>query len=82
MTDDTGNKDTTSNDDVRWQYLASVVVGVLLLSLPFILGLTALGIISLGAISQAWFGLYATITLMAAVWLMGEDTLNAVRKDT
>lgn len=52
----------------------------MVLSLPLIVGLTTAGVLSLSPISQVWFALHFTVTLMAATWAFGKGTLEAVRE--
>lgn len=63
----------------RWKYTGTVVSTLLLLSLPAVLILAGLGIVSLAALTQSLMLLYGTITLMAATWLFGQETLSAVK---
>jgi len=49
-------------------------------SLPVIVIGTAIGTFALSGISQAWFGLYFLVTMMAAMWPFGKETLEAVNK--
>lgn len=77
---DTGDENTTTSLHTRWEYLASVVTGLYLLSVATIVGLAGYGYLSLELIPQGWFVLYSTIALMAATWLFGAATLKAVRQ--
>lgn len=65
--------DTTTNDDVRWKYLASAVTVVLVVTLAVLLIGASLGVLSLSAISQGWFILYGSALLTSVVWLYGEE---------
>lgn len=78
--DEDGDPDTTSSSMTRWKYIGTVLAGVMILSLPVIIGGAALGVLSLAGISQAWFGLYFLVTMMAATWAFGKETLEAVQK--
>lgn len=83
MPDDTKHhhdEDLTTSTMERWQYIGTVLAGVTVLSLPILIVGATLGLLSLSAIGQPWFILYATVTLMAATWAFGEETLNAVKK--
>lgn len=75
--DDNG---TTTSTMERWEYIGTILASAMVLSLPTIVGGAALGVLSLSPIGQAWFVLYATVTLMAATWAFGEETLSAVKK--
>lgn len=79
-TEDGEIDDVTNSTDVRWAYLASVITAIVIIGFLLIIGLAAAGILSLSAISQGWFILTATVVLMAAAWLWGTDTLEAVRE--
>lgn len=79
-TSDTGDENTTSSSQTRWEYIGTVLAGLMVTSLPVLMIGTAIGAFKLSGISQAWFMLYFTITLMAATWAFGEETLKAVQK--
>jgi len=70
----------TMSTRTRWEWTGTLLAFAMVLSLPVIVGLTAGGILSIGAISQGWFVLYSTVTLMAATWAFGKETLEAVRE--
>jgi len=74
------NEDVTTNTRERWQWTGTILASVMVLSLPLIVGLTTAGVLSLSPISQGWFALYFTVTLMAATWAFGKGTLEAVRE--
>lgn len=77
---DTGDDSTTMSTKARWEYIGTVLAGLMVSSLPVIIVGAALGTLTLSPIGQAWFVLYGTVTLMAATWAFGEETLNAVNK--
>ena len=70
---------TTINTNKRWKYTGTIVTSIVVLSLPILIILAGLGVVSLAAISQAWLVLYGTVTLMASTWLYGKETLEAVQ---
>jgi len=72
--------DTTSSSMTRWKYIGTILAAAMVISLPVIIIGTALGTFTLSGISQAWFGLYFTVTMMAVTWAFGEATLKAVQK--
>lgn len=76
--DDADN--VTDSSATRWEWTATILALALVLSLPAIVGLAAGDVVSLENISQAWFGVYSIIVLMAATWAFGEETLNAVQQ--
>jgi len=78
MTED--DEDTTSSSMVRWQYTGTVLAALMVTSLPILTIGTALGALSLSGISQAWFGLYFLVTMMAATWTWGKETLETIQK--
>jgi hypothetical protein len=88
MSDDNDEKTTLYSDNdgitvvsnTRWTYIGTTLSALMLLSLAVITVGTAAGVFSLSPITQAWFVLYATVTLMAATWAFGEETLAAVKK--
>ena len=75
-----GDEDTTSSSMTRWKYIGTILAAAMVISLPAIIIGTALGTFTLTGISQAWFGLYFMVTLMAATWAFGKETLEAVNK--
>ena len=68
--------DTTESDDVRWKYLASFVTVSLIGTLTVLVIGGALGVLTLSAISQAWFVLFATAVVSAIAWVYGEDFVD------
>jgi len=83
MSDDDSHhhdRDLTTSTKERWEYIGTILAGVMVLSLPVLVTGAAAGILSVSAVTQGWFVLYATITLMAATWAFGEGTLKAVKK--
>jgi len=75
-----GDEDTTSSSMTRWKYIGTIIAATMVISLPVIIVGTALGTFTLTGISQAWFGLYFMVTMMAATWAFGKETLEAVNK--
>jgi len=75
-----GDEDTTSSSMTRWKYIGTILAAAMVISLPVIIVGTALGALTLAGISQAWFGLYFLVTMMAATWAFGKETLEAVNK--
>lgn len=75
-----GDKDTTSSSMTRWKYIGTILAGLMIASLPAIIIGAAVGIFTLSGISQAWFGLYFLVTMMAATWAFGKETLDAVNR--
>jgi hypothetical protein len=75
-----GDNDTTSSSMTRWKYIGTILAGLMISSLPVIIIGTAVGVFTLSGISQAWFGLYFLVTMMAATWAFGKETLDAVNK--
>jgi len=71
---------TTTSTKERWEYTGTILALVSVFSLPIIVLLAGLGIVSLSAISQGWLILYATVVLMAATWTYGKETLEAVKQ--
>jgi hypothetical protein len=74
------DEDLTTSTRERWEYIGTILAAVMLFSLPTLLLGTAAGFFTISGIGQAWFGLYAVITLMAATWAFGKETLEAVHK--
>lgn len=68
--------DTTTSDEVRWKYLASIVTALLVSSLIVLVIGSAIGVLSVGAITQAWFVLYATAVISSVAWVYGEDFVD------
>lgn len=82
MSEDIPQEDdnTTTSTRERWEYIGTILAGVMVLSLPALIIGAAAGALTFSGIGQAWFALYATIALMAATWAFGKETLEAVRK--
>lgn len=74
------NPDTTSSSQTRWTYIATLLAGVAVTSLPILVLGASAGLLSLTIVTQGWFVLYSTIVLMAATWTFGEETLKAVQR--
>lgn len=72
--------DITTSENARWVGTGTILSIAMVLSLPAIIILAGLGLLSLSGISQFWFTLYFLVTMMAATWVFGEDVLKAVRK--
>lgn len=79
-TDSDPDDEYTTSNDTRWAGTGTVLALVLVTSVPVIVGLAAAGVLSLAAVPQATFVLYATLALMAGVWTFGDETLKAVRR--
>ena len=75
-----GDPDTTSSTQTRWKYTATILAGLMVVSLAVLMIGTAIGALTLSGISQAWFGLYFLVTMMAATWAFGKETLEAVNE--
>lgn len=75
-----GDDDTTTSTSTRWTYIGTVLAAIMVISLPVLIIGTAIGALTFSGIGQAWFGLYFTVTLMAAVWAFGKETLETVQK--
>lgn len=75
-----GDNDTTSSSMTRWKYIGTILAALMVASLPVLVIGTALGTLTLAGISQAWFGLYFLVTMMAATWAFGKETLEAVNE--
>ena len=72
--------DTTTSVKSRWEYTGTLLSILTVPTLPVIVLLAGLGIISLGSISQAWWFVYTTVVLMAATWAFGKEVLEVVYK--
>jgi len=75
MTED----NTTENDDVRWKYLNSGIAGLIMLTLVILLLGSGVGVITLAAISQAWFFLFATAVATVLVWAFGKESYQSFK---
>lgn len=86
MSEDTLPQDHNEDDNLtksyrqRWEYIGTVLAAVMIFSLAAITVCVAAGIFTLSALTQGWFVLYFTVTLMAATWAFGEGALEAVQK--
>jgi len=72
--------DITMSSRVRWTYVSTVLALITLVSLPPLVVTASTGYTQLGQVPNVWFGLYATVVLMAATWTWGEETLDAVKE--
>jgi len=70
------DEDITNKKSVRWEYLSSVVTALLALTLCVLLVGGSLGLLSLGAIPQGWFVLYASALAAAIGWLFGREYIE------
>lgn len=70
----------TTDRNLRWIKLNSVLTFVLVLSVPVILTFILLTGTSFAVVPQSLFLLYATLVMMATVWAYGSETLEAVRE--
>jgi len=68
--------DMTSQDDVRWVYLGSVLAFILTFSLVVLVIAAAAGVLTLSAISQPWFALYSLSVLTAVGWVFGKELVK------
>jgi uncharacterized membrane protein YphA (DoxX/SURF4 family) len=78
--DTTEDDDTTKSTRTRWEYIGTLLAAVMVLSLPVLVIGVAGGILTLTGVTQTVFALYAIVTLMAATWAFGKETLEAVQK--
>lgn len=74
------DEDLVSSPNKRWEYTGTILASLVIMSLPIVIVGAGLGALSLGVVSQGWFALYSIITLMAATWVFGKETLEAVQK--
>lgn len=74
------DENLTTSYKERWEYIGTFLSGIMVVSLPVIIIGTAAGFLSLSMISQGWFVLYLTVTLMAATWAFGKETLESVQE--
>ena len=77
---DVSFEDTTTSIKSRWTYTGTLLAILTVPSLPLVVLLAGLGIVSLGVISQGWWIAYTTVVLMAATWTFGKETLEIVYK--
>lgn len=83
MTDDTlegdGLFEKTKNVMYRWEWLNTVLALVLVTSVPiFIAYFLTTGTALI--VPQAWFALYATLVITAAVWAFGKSAVSTATK--
>lgn len=74
MTEEDDN--LTSKKTTRWEYLSSLITLLLFVTLCVLLIGASAGLITLGAITQAWFVLYATALTGSAGWLFGREYIE------
>ncbi len=75
--DDSAN---TVSAKERWEYTGTILALIVVTSLPVTVLLSTIGVSMLSNVSQSWVILYSIVTLMAATWTFGEQTLKAVRE--
>lgn len=80
MAEDTPGDDTTTDTDVRWSYTGTALSALLLTSLVMTVVGAAAGGFSLSAIPETWALMYSIVVLMAATWVFGRETFNAVKE--
>ncbi len=83
MADDTPQTDdnsTTKSTRTRWEYIGTLLAGVMVISLPILILGAAYGPLVLAPISQGWYVLYGLVVLMAATWAFGKETLEAAKE--
>jgi hypothetical protein len=80
MSEEEIDYNTTTSTKTRWEYIATLLAGVMVLSLPVLVLGAALGPLSLAPISQGWYLLYGTVVMMAATWAFGKETLEAAKE--
>jgi len=73
---DDDDENLTTNTAERWEYLASIITGVLVLTLSILLIGSSIGVLSLSAIPQPFFLLFSSCLLTAIVWTFGEDAFK------
>lgn len=61
----------TNNSTLRWEWLASIIAGVTLVSFVSLIILSAFSIVSL-TLPQTWFALYAGLLVTTATWVFGK----------
>jgi hypothetical protein len=79
MTDEeSDDENLTTSQQERWEYIGTILAGVIVLSLPVLILGAAIGELSLGRVGQAWYTLYSIVVLTATTWAFGKGTLEAV----
>lgn len=63
----------TSDKTTRWEYLSSFITLILYVTLCALLIGASAGLLSLGAIPQAFFVLYSTALVASTGWLFGRE---------
>lgn len=70
----------TNSTRERWEWIGTILAALIITSAVFAVIGTMAGILSMAAVTQAWFLLYLTLVLMAATWTFGKGTLEAVKE--
>ena len=75
----TEDESLTTNTQQRWEWIGTVLSFLIVVSFLILVLGASYGLLTLSAVGQSWFILYATVVLMAATWSFGKGTLKAVR---
>lgn len=65
----------TRSKNVRWEWLATVVAGLTILSFILLVIAGAFGVVTL-SFSQPWFLLYSSAVVASYGWVLGKDYIN------
>lgn len=77
MSEDEEDGALTADTTTRWEYLSSFITLLLYVTFCALLLGGSLGLLSLGAISQAWFVLYGSALTASTGWLFGREYWDA-----
>lgn len=76
---DNSDEQLTENKDTRWEYLNTFMAAILLVSFVAMVLLASAGVITLAAVSQPWFLLYASAVATSLVWTFGKDVYTTFK---
>jgi hypothetical protein len=74
------DQNLTTSTRERWEYIATVLSTIVIVSLVGLVLGASWGVLSLSAIPRTWMTLYSVVVLMATTWTFGKETLEAVKE--
>jgi len=69
------NREMTTSRSVRWEWLATAVAGLTILSFLALVVGAAVGVVTL-TFPQPWFLLFSTAVAGCYAWVLGKDYIN------
>lgn len=79
-TDADDDEQLTSQSQIRWAWLASIIALAVICGFMVLVGAGALGYADLSAIDNGWFYLVWLVVLTATGWVFGTDIVKEYGK--